>query len=244
MPGVSTGNQEGLEYSGPSTVGLLEGESMSEETNIPKRKRCSICKVMKDLESFSPCSTGKYGRYAYCRDCRNSRLFESNPNREEIDEKRALRIGLRANGLKRCTSCKEIKPLEDFYGDPRRTDGKQSRCKECFLQKGNHSYLKKEYGITPEQFGLLMDSQDGRCWICNRVPKKNKFNIDHDHDTHFIRGLVCVNCNTNLLPYIEKFPELVKRAFVYLENPPAFAVIGKISVPESNQARRRKKVKI
>lgn len=30
-----------------------------------------------------------------------------------------------------CSNCKEIKPLDEFYNDKNRKDGKTSRCKEC-----------------------------------------------------------------------------------------------------------------
>ena len=32
---------------------------------------------------------------------------------------------------KRCTKCKECKPMEAFSADPRLSDGKMSRCKAC-----------------------------------------------------------------------------------------------------------------
>jgi hypothetical protein len=205
----------------------------------PNKKRCSRCRTIKPLDEFSPCKTGKWGKYNYCKECHRVVRNESRPNRKIIDEKEAKRMGLRSQGLKTCTSCREIKHLEDFYGDPRHTDGKQSFCKECFNQKSNDRYLMHEYGITSKEFKELMDAQDGRCAICRRAPKNYKFNIDHDHNNHKLRGLLCVNCNTNLLPYVERFPEWIKDAFSYLENPPAFSVIGEIEVPETNQSRIR-----
>ena len=33
--------------------------------------------------------------------------------------------------MKPCSRCKSIKPLEDFYADKKRKDGRQSYCKEC-----------------------------------------------------------------------------------------------------------------
>lgn len=36
---------------------------------------------------------------------------------------------------KRCSICKTEKPLEDFYIDKRRFDGRQARCKKCDLAK-------------------------------------------------------------------------------------------------------------
>jgi hypothetical protein len=36
-----------------------------------------------------------------------------------------------APGVYRCTICREIKPLSEFYGATSRATGKQSRCKKC-----------------------------------------------------------------------------------------------------------------
>lgn len=197
------------------------------------------------MEDFSPSKWGKYGRYNYCKSCHREYAKERNPKRQEIDEKVTRRLGLKRQGLKTCSNCKEILSLEEeFYDDPRHADGKQSICKTCWNLKINQAYLKKEYDLTIADYTSLLEAQSGLCAICGRAPKRNKFNIDHSHATHKIRALLCVNCNTNLLPIVERYPDWVKRAFEYLENPPAFAVIGERFVPETNQARKRIKPRI
>jgi hypothetical protein len=206
----------------------------------PKRKRCSHCGETKPLEEYPPCKSGSHGVYSYCRPCHAAYQLKRYPGREAIDERVAMRTGLRKLGMKRCSSCRAVLRLDEFYGDPRRADGKQSHCKECQAAARNESYLKREYGLDLDAYKQLMDAQDGRCAICGRAPKHNRFNVDHCHETHRIRALLCVNCNTNLLPFVERFPAWVRRAFEYLESPPAFAVIGEREVPVTNQARSGK----
>lgn len=216
-----------------------------EQLKKAHRKKCSKCGLLKPWADYPPCKIGRHGLYQWCRKCHAAYQKSRYPNRQTIDEKAVRRSGLKKQGLKTCSSCKQVKGVAtDFYGDPRRSDGKQSTCKECWTQKANASRLRKEYGLTPEEFRLLLDAQDGRCAICGRAPKKNKFNVDHCHKTHRIRSLLCVNCNTNLLPYVERFPEWVRRAFEYLENPPALKVLGERLVPSTNQARLGRKKKI
>lgn len=207
--------------------------------NTPKSKKCSKCQTVKPLEDFPTCITGSYGRYNYCRECHSAYQKKLHPDRVELDEKAARTTGLRKLGLKTCTSCREVKPLDDFYLDPRRADGRQAICKECWAVKSENKYYQREYGLSPEDYTRLLDAQNGVCAICGRTPKKWRFNVDHCHKTHVIRALLCVNCNTNLLPYVERFPEWIKKAFEYLENPPAFSVLGRKTVPETNQARRK-----
>jgi hypothetical protein len=55
--------------------------------------------------------------------------------------------------------------------------------------------LFKKYGLTPEQFHQLETLSDGKCAICNEVAK---LNVDHDHATGEVRGLLCRSCNIAL----------------------------------------------
>ena len=63
--------------------------------------------------------------------------------------------------------------------------------------------LKREYGITPEEYQRLYDRQAGLCAIC-RKPERTRENhsggirplaVDHDHQTKKVRGLLCGRCN-------------------------------------------------
>ena len=41
---------------------------------------------------------------------------------------------------KRCTGCKLIKPLDEFYIEKRNLDKRCSRCKKCQLEEENQRY--------------------------------------------------------------------------------------------------------
>jgi N-formylglutamate amidohydrolase len=73
------------------------------------------------------------------------------------------------------------------------------------------------YGLTKETFTALLDSQQHRCAIC-REPFTNtlRAHIDHCHDTHVVRGLLCLHCNTGI-GQLRDNPALVYRALCYLE---------------------------
>lgn len=63
------------------------------------------------------------------------------------------------------------------------------------------SSLKANYGITPEQWQELFDSQGGTCASCGTVPPedaKRRFHVDHDHDSGQVRGILCHGCNVAL----------------------------------------------
>ena len=59
----------------------------------------------------------------------------------------------------------------------------------------------------------MVETQEGKCCICQKVP--NELHIDHNHDTGKIRGLLCFNCNTSLGKF-EDSEELLMQAILYL----------------------------
>lgn len=59
-------------------------------------------------------------------------------------ELRRLHQNLRLEGKKQCTQCRYIKPLSDFYPDPRwRKDGTLAACKKCNVLANKISRSKR-----------------------------------------------------------------------------------------------------
>ena len=56
-------------------------------------------------------------------------------------------------------------------------------------------YLRKKYGITEAIYFVMLKVHEGKCWICDRLPKDKPLNVDHDHKTDQVRGLLCFFCN-------------------------------------------------
>jgi len=81
---------------------------------MKKKKRCGKCRVLKPVTTFPLCKAGKDGLYSYCRPCHAEYQKAKHPNRKEIDEKKARRIGLKKQGLKTCSSCKTVRFYDDF----------------------------------------------------------------------------------------------------------------------------------
>ena len=59
-----------------------------------------------------------------------------------------------------------------------------------------HAMRKYLYGLDEETWQEMLIEQDGRCFICKRVP--SSLVVDHDHDTGMVRSLLCVKCNTKV----------------------------------------------
>ena len=76
--------------------------------------------------------------------------------------------------------------------------------------------IKQKYGINREQYIAIFNSQNGKCYICRREPKKRRLNVDHCHKTNVIRGLLCFRCNYGLSWFSDDIAFL-KRAIEHLQ---------------------------
>jgi hypothetical protein len=78
--------------------------------------------------------------------------------------------------------------------------------------------LKQGYGLTLEEFDLLMEVQNGLCGICKTIllPTKSGTHVDHDHGNGRIRGLLCGNCNKGL-GHFRDSPAFLLAAVSYLK---------------------------
>lgn len=88
------------------------------------------------------------------------------------------------------------------------------------------AHIKHEFGITPEIFEFMWESQSGKCKICDRglikplTTKKceeTKATIDHDHTTGKVRALLCNPCNVSL-GLMKESPKFLRKAAEYLES--------------------------
>jgi len=72
------------------------------------------------------------------------------------------------------------------------------------MEKNKNRYLRNyhlsvKYGLSIEQKEQMMNKQNNKCSVCKKEFENSKScNIDHDHKTGKIRGLLCVKCNCGL----------------------------------------------
>ena len=73
---------------------------------------------------------------------------------------------------------------------------------------------RAELGVTIEDYDLMLAGQDGVCAICRNPPKVRRLDVDHNHSTGRVRGLLCHRCNRTLASWVND--EWLRAALVYL----------------------------
>jgi hypothetical protein len=76
--------------------------------------------------------------------------------------------------------------------------------------------------MSPEDYETLLVQQGGVCAICRQGVDSGRFlcgalNVDHDHKTGIVRGLLCGFCNC-AIGKLNDDPDLLDRAAVYLRD--------------------------
>lgn len=114
--------------------------------------------------------------------------------------------------MRKCSTCKILKSIEDFYINRRNKDGLKSNCKKCCAESVMKCYwkdpiakkeyirqwqlknpgvryetarksdLKIKYGITLEDYNRMFDAQLGKCHICKKHQIEFKKKLAVDHN--------------------------------------------------------------
>jgi hypothetical protein len=104
-------------------------------------------------------------------------------------------------------------------------------CRRCYYHKYRREYniayhkadyprkrayfRKRNYGITQEEFLALLSKQNNSCAICKIAFGDSTPQVDHNHKTNKVRGLLCSPCNCGLGNFKEQV-DYLQAATTYL----------------------------
>jgi len=137
------------------------------------------------------------------------------------------------NDVKKCSKCGVIKSTDQFSKQRQNKCGVRADCKECrkreydqhrhvILARHKVYKLKQEHALTFAAYMNLLVLQHGCCAICGTRCNtksgklKRRLDVDHDHITGRIRGLLCNNCNT-ALGKVKDSVVILERMITYLK---------------------------
>lgn len=119
--------------------------------------------------------------------------------------------------MKPCSKCGVTKKAAEFHRRTAAKDKRSNVCRTCKAAMDRERKLLTLYDLPLEEYQLLYDRQEGNCYICGAHRKI--LNVDHDHSTGYVRGLICGNCNTALGHAKDNIHTLLN-SVVYLLRPP------------------------
>ena len=174
-------------------------------------KRCPDCGQTLPLSSFGRNASRTDGLAYYCKACFRRRGKEGY-ERRRLAAGHTLRRSVQVpEGMKRCSDCCELKPLDEFH--KARGHARHPYCKPCRSARARASHLKRNYGLDEAALRALIDAQGGLCALCQERPAQH---VDHDHITGAVRGVLCFNCNGGLGQFRDR-PDGMRAAIDYLE---------------------------
>jgi hypothetical protein len=203
-------------------------------TSTADYRRCVKCHQWLKHSCFGKDCCDSLGMTTKCKKCcsvhgreqhKKGRGLEAANRREEIERVHGELITYTDQckttlTSKYCPQCELWKSHNEFHKRAKGAAGLYGVCKECArpMQRANH--LKREYGLTVEQFDTMSKAQDHTCLICDNVNTGERSGlplfVDHDHTTGQVRGLLCHNCNV-AIGSMRDDPELLHKAAEYLE---------------------------
>ena len=78
--------------------------------------------------------------------------------------------------------------------------------------------IKYMYGLSGEEYRNMKAIHNNECAICGKAPsgKRTELDVDHDHETKKVRGLLCNNCNRGI-GHLQDSVVILEKALNYLK---------------------------
>lgn len=187
-------------------------------------KKCNKCQEIKSFSEFHNNSARSDGLSSWCKNCNNNwgRSRDKEITKAQAKKTRVKNSYKPALPLinKRCGACRLDLNIDRFSLNKTTADGYQGECKEC----RRNSVLKNKFGISTEKYNQMAEQQGNMCAICGTPPTPRLdahgqitefFDVDHDHITKEVRGLLCNSCNKGIGLLSDNI-ETLESAVVYL----------------------------
>lgn len=186
---------------------------------MPAKKTVSVDRLVALYESgnsleISAAETG------VSKSTAKRRLLEVGVRLRPARRRRTQIIG--DDGRRPCHMCHRRKLPHEFHKNKARPDGLSPHCKTCWAEYVDGKSLVYRFGMTTDDFKLLLSNQGGGCAVCGQKigMRKNgrhmRLCVDHCHDTGKVRGILCNSCNNGIGRFRDN-PVLLRKAADYLE---------------------------
>jgi hypothetical protein len=174
-------------------------------------KKCSSCKIEKPISEFGILKRSLDEHHSWCKECVKYRGIEYTKVYTKRHPER-VKQSQKMSGHKR----KYDEAAKEWHGAYRKKY--QEKNRELMRSKR----MFKRYGITQVEYDRLLKIQNHKCAICGKAKNGSRphFDIDHNHESGRVRGLLCGSCNRGLGLIGDAIDRLLN-TINYLKYPPA-----------------------
>jgi hypothetical protein len=135
---------------------------------------------------------------------------------EEAATNRSLRdFSHETSDTKFCWHCSQLKALNEFHKSPGLRKGRMCLCKLCNAESHRRWLLTNYKNFNADEYTRNLKQQNGCCACCHN-PSETPLQVDHDHKTGTVRGLLCARCNS-LLGFAHDEIDRLEDASIYLK---------------------------
>lgn len=184
-----------------------------------KTRVCSLCKTEKPISEFCKDRQNKDGLNRKCRSC-NTKSHRRWRKRFPDSYKRSCEKVKADRKARRLVDPEWAELIRERNREANRALDPLKKRKRRFIY-----HLRGKFKMTLEEYAELYDAAGGQCQICgtaiapehlaDELQEGVKRNLDHDHETGHVRGLLCGLCNRGL-GYLGENPKNYLRAARYL----------------------------
>lgn len=213
-------------------------------------KQCTTCHESKPFSEFNRKANTRDGLQSQCRICqRASNLKWVGENREtarasrmkhyaskapDRDAKAKAREAERARRqLERQATVESEQAKRERRREERRRqkiDTQEAVRARVAEQRARDKLVRQQQGrpdretLTVKQYADLWEYQHQQCAVC--CCTEAEWHLDHNPQTHKVRGILCMECNSKRLPEVECYGrpgdvDLQAAILAYIESPPA-----------------------
>jgi hypothetical protein len=160
-------------------------------------KKCKSCLLDLETSAFAVDRRRGDGLFIYCRKC-NAEKYRVYYNKN-LDIRRAVMRDAKRNMTPKQRCDKKSHSAKHYKHNADSVKQAVSKYRAAHPEKIKATWLKGRYGLSLSSFNAMLDEQNSQCAIC-RVDFSSAIrpNVDHDHMTGAVRGLLCSNCNKGI----------------------------------------------
>jgi hypothetical protein len=108
----------------------------------------------------------------------------------------------------------------------------------CTSHHSKDLRLRRVYGVSLVQAQAILHAQHWKCPVCQKSLEDDAWVIDHSHRNRAVRGALDRNCNHRVVGRHEDGSLLIS-AGKYVNNPPAYAILGETAQTPKKKRRRK-----